>query len=157
MEVVLEQFIPSDKPKRISNIFRYISIAFAVVGLMIIFASLIIGIALELAALAFFLLGFLMYVDFEYELFNGNITITKVYNASRRKVAQAINKEDVKRVYVTDRKDALKKGVLPFYNTNIQGLKIYTFELKNNKIVQLALNEELEKMVKIFYKKEMIF
>lgn len=37
MEVVLEQFIPSDKPKRISNILQKISIVFLVVGLMIVF------------------------------------------------------------------------------------------------------------------------
>lgn len=39
MEVVLEQFIPSDKSKRISNILQKISIVFFVVGLMIVFAS----------------------------------------------------------------------------------------------------------------------
>lgn len=157
MEVVLEQFIPSDRPKRTSNLFRNIAIASAIIGLMIIFGSFIIGIALEIVALAFFIASYFMYIDYEYELYNGNITITKVYNASRRKIAQAINKDQVKRVYPTERKDALKKGVLSFYNTNLNDLKIYTFELNNNKVVQLALNEEMEKMVKIFYKKVMTF
>ncbi|NSA90971.1 hypothetical protein [Clostridium beijerinckii] len=53
MEVVLEQFIPSDKSKRISNILQKISIVFFVVGLMIVFASPIIGIALIIVALIF--------------------------------------------------------------------------------------------------------
>lgn len=157
MEVVLEQFIPSDKPKRISNILQKISIVFLVVGLMIVFASLIIGIALIIVALIFFVGSYFMYIDYEYELYNGDITITKVYNASRRKIAQKISRDDVRKVYLTERKDALKSGVAAYYNTNINGLKIYTFELNNNKIIQLALNEELEKIVKIIYVQKITF
>ncbi|NRT92285.1 hypothetical protein [Clostridium beijerinckii] len=157
MEVVLEQFIPSDKPKRISNILQKISIVFFVVGLMIVFASPIIGIALIIVALIFFVGSYFMYIDYEYELYNGDITITKVYNASRRKIAQKISRDDVRKVYITERKDALKSGVAAYYNTNINGLKIYTFELNNNKIMQLALNEELEKIVKIIYVQKITF
>ena len=157
MEVVLEQFIPSDKPKRISNILQKISIVFLVVGLMIVFASLIIGIALIIVALIFFVGSYFMYIDYEYELYNGDITISKVYNASRRKIAQKISRDDVRKVYITERKDALKSGVAAYYNTNINGLKIYTFELNNNKIIQLALNEELEKIVKIIYVQKITF
>ncbi|ABR37119.1 MULTISPECIES: hypothetical protein [Clostridium] len=157
MEVVLEQFIPSDKPKRISNILQKISIVFLVVGLMIVFASPIIGIALIIVALIFFVGSYFMYIDYEYELYNGDITITKVYNASRRKIAQKISRDDVRKVYLTERKDALKSGVAAYYNTNINGLKIYTFELNNNKIIQLALNEELEKIVKIIYVQKITF
>lgn len=98
-----------------------------------------------------------MYIDYEYELYNGDITITKVYNASRRKIAQKISRDDVRKVYLTERKDALKSGVAAYYNTNINGLKIYTFELNNNKIIQLALNEELEKIVKIIYVQKITF
>ena len=98
-----------------------------------------------------------MYIDYEYELYNGDITITKVYNASRRKIAQKINRDEVRRVYLTERKDALKKGVTTYYNTNLDGLNIYTFELNNNKVVQVALNEELEKIVKIIYVQKMTF
>lgn len=127
MEVVLEQFIPSDKPKRISNILQKISIVFFVVGLMIVFASPIIGIALIIVALIFFVGSYFMYIDYEYELYNGDITISKVYNASRRKIAQKISRDDVRKVYITERKDALKSGVAAYYNTNINGLKIYTF------------------------------
>ena len=157
MEVVLEQFIPSDKPKRISNILQKISIVFFVVGLMIVFASPIIGIALIIVALIFFVGSYFMYIDYEYELYNGDITITKVYNASRRKIAQKISRDDVRKVYITERKNALKSGVSAYYNTNINGLKIYTFELNNNKIIQLALNEELEKIVKIIYVQKITF
>lgn len=157
MEVVLEQFIPSDKPKRISDILQKISIVFFVVGLMIVFASPIIGIALIIVALIFFVGSYFMYIDYEYELYNGDITITKVYNASRRKIAQKISRDDVRKVYITERKDALKSGVAAYYNTNINGLKIYTFELNNNKIIQLALNEELEKIVKIIYVQKITF
>lgn len=151
MEVVLEQFISSDRPKRISNTLKNLSIAFGIVALMMVFASLIIGIALGIVALIFFIGSYLMYIDYEYELYNGDITITKVYNASRRKIAQKINKDSVRRVYITQRKDALKKNVTAYYNTNLDGLKIYTFELSNNKNVQLALNSEMEKIVKIIY------
>ncbi|WP_297427865.1 hypothetical protein [Clostridium sp.] len=155
MEVVLEQFIPSDRPKRLSNMLKYLSITFGVIALMFVFASLIIGIALGIVALAFFVGSYVMYVDYEYELYNGDITITKVYNASRRKIAQKINRDDVRRVYFTERKNALKKGVTAYYNTNLNGLNIYTFELNNNKIIQLALNAEIEKIVKIIYVQKM--
>ena len=151
MEVVLEQFIPSDRPKRISNTLKSISIVFGVVAIMVIFGLPIIGIALAIVALGFFVGSYFMYIDYEYELYNGDITITKVYNASRRKIAQKIDKGAVRRVYLTERKDALKKGVTAYYNTNLEGLNIYTFELNNNKVVQVALNEELEKIVKIIY------
>lgn len=151
MEVVLEQFIPSDRPKRISNTLKTISIIFGVVAIMVIFGLPIVGIALAIVALGFFVGSYFMYIDYEYELYNGDITITKVYNASRRKIAQKIDKGAVRRVYFTERKDALKKGVTAYYNTNLEGLNIYTFELNNNKVVQVALNEEMEKMVKIIY------
>ncbi|MFT8351701.1 hypothetical protein [Clostridium saccharoperbutylacetonicum] len=155
MEVVLEQFIASDKPKRISNMFKNLAVAFGVIALMLIFASLIIAIALAIVAAAFFVGSYLMYIDYEYELFNGDITVTKVYNASRRKIAQKIDRNEVRRVYLTERKDALKRGATAYYNSNINGLNIYTFELNNNKVVQLALNKEMEKIVKIVYVQKM--
>lgn len=157
MEVILEQFIPSDRPKRISNTLKNIAIFFGIVTLLTIFGSIIIGIALGIVALGFFVGSYIMYIDYEYELYNGDITITKVYNASRRKVAQKINRDEVRRVYLTERKDVLKKGVATYYNTNLDELKIYTFELSNNKVVQLALNEELEKVVKIIYSQKVTF
>lgn len=155
MEVVLEQFIASDRPKRISNMFKNLAIAFGVAAILFIFALPIIAIALALVAAAFFVGSYLMYVDFEYELYNGDITVTKVYNASRRRIAQKINRDDVRRVYVTERRNALKKDAVAYYNTNIKGFNIYTFELNNNKVIQLALNEEMEKIVKIIYSQKM--
>jgi hypothetical protein len=157
MEVILEQFIPSDRPKRISNMLKNISIVFFIVALMSIFGSIIIGIALGIVGLIFFVGSYLMYIDYEYELYNGDITITKVYNASRRKIAQKINKDQVRRVYLNERKDALKKDVTTYYNTNLDGLNIYTFELNNNKVVQVALNQQLEKIVKIIYVQSMTY
>ncbi|MDR3593375.1 hypothetical protein [Clostridium sp.] len=157
MEVVLEQFIASDRPKRMSNMFRNLAITFGIVAIMFVFASFIIAIALAIVAAAFLVGSYLMYVDYEYELYNGDITITKVYNASRRKVAQKINRDEVARVYLTERKNALKKDVAAYYNTNIKGFNIYTFELNNHKVVQLALNEEMEKIVKIIYVQKMGF
>jgi len=151
MEVILEQFIPSDKPKRISSMLKTISIIFFIIAIMATLASIIIAIALGIVGLIFFAGSYLVYIDYEYELYNGDITISKVYNASRRKVAQKIDKDAVRRVYLTARKDALKKGVTAYYNTNLEGLNVYTFELNNNKVVQLALNGELEKIVKIIY------
>ena len=157
MEVVLEQFISSDRPKRISNMLRSISIVFGVVAIMVIFGLPIVGIALAIVALGLFVGSYFMYIDYEYELYNGDITVTKVYNASRRKIAQKIDRDQVRRVYLTERKDALKKGVDAYYNTNLNELKIYTFELSNNKVVQLALNQELEKIVKIIYVKSITY
>lgn len=154
MEVVLEQFIPSDRPKRISNMFKNLAIAFGVIAIMFTMISFVIAIALALVAAGSFIASYFMYIDFEYELVNGDITVSRIYNASKRKVAQKINKDEVRRVYLTERKDAFKKGVAAYYNTNIQGFNIYTFELNNNNVVQLALNEEMEKFVKIMYVKQ---
>ena len=155
MEVILEQFIPSDKPKRISSMLKGVSIVFFIIAIMATMASIIIAIALAIVGLIFFVGSYLVYIDYEYELYNGDITISKVYNASRRRIAQKIDKDSVRRVYLTARKDALKKGVTAYYNTNLEGLNIYTFELSNNKVVQLALNEEMEKIVKIIYVQKM--
>ena len=157
MEVILEQFIPSDKPKRISSMLKGISIVFFIIAIMATMASIIIAIALAIVGLIFFVGSYLVYIDYEYELYNGDITISKVYNASRRRIAQKIDKDSVRRVYLTARKDALKKGVTAYYNTNLEGLNIYTFELSNNKVVQLALNKELEKIVKIIYVKSITY
>lgn len=118
-------------------------------------SSNIIGIALEIAAAALFIGSYFMYVDYEYELFEGNITVSKIYKASKRKLVQKIDRDEVRKVYVVERKDALKNGVQAYYNTNLAGLKIYTFELKNQKKVQLALNEKFSEIVHIYYKQKL--
>lgn len=157
MEVVLEQFIPSDRTKRFSNMLKNFSITFGVIALMFVFASIIIALAFGLVAAALFIGSYLMYIDYEYELYNGDITITKVYNASRRKIAQKINKDSVKRVYYTEKNNSQKKDATTYYNTNINGLNRYTFELSDNKKIELALNSEMEKIVKIIYVQKMTY
>ncbi len=154
MDTVLEQFIPSDRPKRISNTFKNLAIILLIIGVLIFFASNIIGLASEIAAAALFVGSYFMYIDYEYEMFEGNITVSKIYRASKRKLVQKIDRDEVKKVYVVERKDALKKGVQAYYNTNLDGLKIYTFELNNQKVVQLALNKKMSDMVEIYYKQK---
>ena len=63
METVLEQFIASDRPKRISNGFRNLAIGLAIVGLLMFMALNIVGIALEIAAAALFVASYFMYID----------------------------------------------------------------------------------------------
>lgn len=155
MDTVLEQFIASDRPKRISKVFNYLAIILASAGVLVFMSSNIIGIALEIAAAALFIGSYFMYVDYEYELFEGNITVSKIYKASKRKLVQKIDRDEVRKVYVVERKDALKNGVQAYYNTNLAGLKIYTFELKNQKKVQLALNEKFSEIVHIYYKQKL--
>jgi hypothetical protein len=152
MEVVVEQFISSDRPKSISNILKSLATAFGVGAIAIMaLGLLIIGVMLGIVALIFFIGSYLMYVDYEYELYNGDITITKVYNASRRKIARKINREEVRRIYLVGKNGASNKSSIKYYNTNLDGLNIYNFELSNNKVVQLALNSELEKIIKIIF------
>lgn len=157
MEIVLEQFIPSDRTKEMSNILKKISGALAVIGILVILSSFLIGVIVEVLAFLVFIANYLMYVDYEYELYNENITITNIYNESKRRVVQTINKNNVKKVYVAKEKGNKKKGVISLYNTNIKDLTVYTFELNNNKIVELALNNEMDKAVKKIYNQNIIF
>lgn len=157
MNIVLEQFIPSDRTKKTSDILKKISSVLAVIGILIILSSLLIGVIVEVIAFLVFIASYLIYIDYEYELYNENITITNIYNESKRRVVQKINKNNVKKVYVAKEKDNKKKGVLSLYNTNIKDLKVYTFELNNNKVVELALNKEMENAVKRIYNKNTAF
>lgn len=152
MEAVMEQFIPSDKSRKFSRLLRNISIAIAVLGIVNLGFSIILAIIFEVAALAIFIIGYTSYVDYEYEVVNETITVTKIYNCSRRKIVATFNKEEVKNVSLTRQSDMNRKGAVICYNSRLDGLTVYTFELQNNKILQLALNEELEKMVKIYYR-----
>lgn len=152
MEAVMEQFIPSDKSKKFSKLLRNISIAIAILGVVNLGFSIILAIVFEVAAVGVFIMGYTSYVDYEYEVVNETITVTKIYNCSRRKIVATFNKEQVKNVSLTRKDDINKKGSSICYNSRLDGLTIYTFELQNNKSLQLALNEELEKMVKIYYR-----
>ena len=147
MEVFLEQFIPSDKDKETLKRIKIIVIAVLLVGIMIFFTiSSIIAVVLQIAAVVFFFISYFSFVDYEYELYNGNIDISRIYAGSTRRVAGKINKEDVERIYetleISNKSQAL-------FNKNIKELKIYTFEMKDNKKIQLALNEELWTYVNI--------
>jgi len=154
MEVFLEQFISSDRTKKTSSSLKKIAVILFIIGIITVLGSFLIAIIVEILALLIFIGSYFMYIDYEYELYNGNIAITNIYNASIRRAGQKINIRDVRRVYVTEKKGVKKKGIISAYNTNIKDLKIYAFELNNNKIVELALNKEMEKMVNIFYRKK---
>lgn len=157
MDLVLEQFIPSDRTKKTSDTLRRIAGIFAIIGILTILISPLMGILVEVLAFLIFIASYLMYIDYEYELYNENITITNIYNESKRRTIQVINKNNVKRVYITEGKGEKKQGVIPLYNTNIENLTRYTFELNNKKIVELALNKEMEKAIKCIYSQHITF
>ncbi|GEQ21099.1 hypothetical protein [Clostridium butyricum] len=153
MEVFLEQFIACDKSRHTLKNIKTAVIAVLVFGVLMFFLiSPLIALLMQIAAVIFFLVTYFSFIDYEYELFNGNIDVSKIYAGSRRKVVKKINSEDVEFVYESSN-NAISKDAL--FNKNIKGLKIYTFEFKDRKKVQLALNEELEKIVKIVYRGKM--
>lgn len=153
-EIVVEQFIPSDKPKSFCKMLHKLSIIFAIVGFPMLVLAIVVGIAMEIGAVLLFISSYLFYVDFEYEMFEGTITITKIYYASIRRIKKKILKEQVVKVYKTPKNEQYsKKG---FYNTNINGLVIYTLVLSNKSKIQLALDEKFEKMVTITYRQQLV-
>ena len=156
MDEVIEQFIACDRPRSTSNMFKYLGIFTAALGVLFFVKMPIIGIAFEIAAAALIVCSYFMYIDYEYEMFEGNITISEIYKASKRRMVQKIDKDNVRKVYLVERQDALKNGVKAYYNTRLSGLKIYTFELSNNKKIQLALNEQMSNRVDIVYKQQMM-
>ena len=150
MEVFLEQFIPSDKSKPMLKNINMILTVVMIIGILLFFTiSPLFGFAIEIVTAIFFLVTYFSFIDYEYELFNGNIDVSKIYSGSRRKIAQKINKEDVEFLYESSNTINSKQAL---FNKNIKGLKIYTFQLKSGKKVQLALNEELENTIKIIYR-----
>ena len=158
MEVALEQFISSDKSKNILMILKNISLGVICLGLillMIFFRP--IGFVLLIMGLILLFARKFVYVDYEYELYNGNIDISKIYSCTKRKMVQRIKVEDVDEVYVTQNSQIAKSGAKAFFNSNIKDLTIYTFKLKNSQRVQVALNKELEKVIKIIYRSKIMF
>lgn len=153
MEVFLEQFIACNKNRQALKNVKTIVIAVILIGVfMFLFISPLLALLIQIAAIVFFLVTYYSFVDYEYELFNGNIDISKIYAGSRRKVAQKITIEDVEFVCESTNNINSKQAL---FNSNINGLKVYTFQLKAGKIVQLALNEEFEKIIKIVYRGKM--
>ncbi|MDO5517968.1 MAG: DUF6106 family protein [Clostridium sp.] len=153
MEVALEQFISSDKSKKTLDIMKNISIGLICIGVILIMIFLqSIGFVLALIGLALLILRRFSYVDYEYELYNGNIDISKIYSCTKRKLVQKIKVEDVESVYVTQDSQIGKDGAKSLFNSNRDGLTVYTFQLKDRQKIQVALNDELEKAVKIIYR-----
>lgn len=152
-DMIAEQFIGSDKSKGMSNFAGNFSVMFMVIAILFLFIAPVFGLVILLVSIIAFIMSYFNYVDYEYELFKGDITVTKIYKASIRKVACKIEKNNIKNVY--REKDSNDNKASKFYNTNIKGLKIYTFELKDNKKVKLALNDEMSKLVDIYYKSNM--
>lgn len=158
METTLEQFISSDKPKRLTKIIKDGGMVLLILGFFSLLSlSLVIGLFMLIIATVILLVNFYSYVDFEYELYDGNIDISKIYSCKKRKIVQKILKEDVERVYETSKKDIGKNEAHVFFNTNIKNFKIYTFELQNSKKVQLALNEKMEGIIKIMYRSKITY
>ena len=115
MEEVLEQFIECDKSKTLSNILKGLSMVFVVFFAIFLTVSLLVSIVMGIIALILFVLSFLVYIEYEYEIFNDTITISKIYNESRRRVAKVISVSDVRKAYENTKssiKSKEKKGVL---------------------------------------------
>lgn len=150
MEIFLEQFIPSDKDKRMLKKSKIASIIVIAAGVVLFFTvSPLLAVILQIAAVLFFVVSYFSFIDYEYELFNGNIDISKIYAGSIRKAVQRINKEDVEAVYqFTGRTNRGQS----FFNSNVDNLNVYSFKLRNGNQVQLALNEEMENIIKIIYR-----
>lgn len=150
MEVFLEQFIPCDKNiKTLKNI-KTMIISILIFGVLVFFMiSPTIALLIQIIAVIFFGFTYFSFIDYEYELFNGNIDVSKIYAGSRRKVVKKINFEEVEFVYKSSNNIISNEAL---FNNNIKDLKIYTFELKSGKRVSLALNDELEKIIKIIYR-----
>ena len=48
-------------------------------------------------------------------------------------------------------KEHNKKNIKMFYNSNISGLSLYTFELNDNTSIELALNDKIKRKVVAVY------
>lgn len=149
MEEVFEQFIECDKRKTTSNILKGLAMVFFVLSAFFLTISLLVSIVMGVIALALFILSFLSYVEYEYELFHDTINISKIYNESRRKIVKSISIADIRKVYENNANN--NKNNKAFYNSNIKGLSVYTFELNDNTKIELALNDKLKRRIGIVY------
>ena len=154
MEEVFEQFIECDKRKTTSNILKGLAMVFFVLSAFFLTISLLVSIVMGVIALALFILSFLSYVEYEYELFNDTINISKIYNESRRKIVKSISIADIRKVYENNANN--NKNNKAFYNSNIKGLSVYTFELNDNTKIELALNDKLKRRIGIVYAQKMV-
>ena len=124
MEEVLEQFIESDKSKTVSNVLKGLSMVFLVLLAFFLTISLLVAIFMGVIALGLFILSFLVYVEYEYEIFNDTITVSKIYNESRRKVAKIISLNDVRKAYENTKSSKKSNEKKAYYNSNIKGLSV---------------------------------
>nr|WP_279325443.1 DUF6106 family protein [Clostridium sp. D53t1_180928_C8] len=127
---------------------------FFVLSAFFLTISLLVSIVMGVIALALFILSFLSYVEYEYELFNDTINISKIYNESRRKTVKSISIGDIRKVYENNTNN--KKNNKVFYNSNIKGLSVYTFELNDNTKIELALNDKLKRRIGIVYAQKIV-
>lgn len=156
MEEVLEQFIESDKSKTVSNVLKGLSMVFLVLLAFFLTISLLVAVFMGVIALGLFILSFLVYVEYEYEIFNDTITVSKIYNESRRKVAKIISLNDVRKAYENTKSSNKNNEKKAYYNSNIKGLSVYTFELNDNTSIELALNDKLKRWVGVVYAQKII-
>ena len=85
MEVFLEQFIAADKSKQKLKNVKTIVIAIIVVGVLMFFlVSPLLALIMQIAAVVFFFVTYFSFIDYEYELFNGNIDVSKIFAGSKR-------------------------------------------------------------------------
>lgn len=155
MEEIFEQFIESDKSKNKTKVLKGLSMLFLLISATFLSSSFLIAIVMGIIAWALFILSYLSYVEYEYELFNDTITISKIYNESKRKVARVITLDNVSKVYEKNNNINNKENIM-YYNSNTKGLSIYTFELKDNKKVEIALNDKLKRKIGIIYRQKMV-
>ncbi|GAA0079137.1 hypothetical protein UT300005_35160 [Clostridium sp. CTA-5] len=153
MDIFAEQFIPSNKSYKASEVAKKVSIVVFILALFMIFISILITVALIILGIALFLISMFSYVDYEYEFFDRTLSVTRIFNMSRRKIAIKIDKHCLRQAYMVRGGESNNKRIRKFYNTSIDNLQKYNFELNNGKIVQLALNDELSKLVNIYFVK----
>lgn len=155
MDISLEQFIASDRPKSIIKTFKIAGSLMILSGLFsVLTLSLTLGLIMQIVGIIVFMMGTRSYVDYEYEFYDGNIDISKIYACSKRKIVAKIKRENVVNVYQDITKQS--KSGKRYFNSNLDGLKIYTFEMKDSKKIELALDKKIEHMVKILYKQQII-
>ena len=146
MDEIFEQLIECEKRKKLVKLLQGLAMVLVVLSAFFLLSSLVIAIVMLLLAVGSFILSYLCYVEYEYELYNKSITITKIYNESKRKVVANISMEDVRKVYESTNNTNYKNKV-SYYNSKVNGLSIFTFEMNDNRIIELALNEKLKRRI----------
>ena len=150
MNEVFEQLIECDKGKGRVKLLQGLAMVLVVLSAFFLLSSFVIAIVMILLAVGAFVLSYLSYVEYEYELYDKTITVTKIYNESKRKVVDNISMEDVRKVYEST-SNTSNKNKVAYYNSKVSGLSIFTFEMNDNRIIELALNEKLKRRISTVY------